>query len=67
MEVYSSSNCLKSHMLEEIKLIEIKISKLILEKIAKNVFNHLGTITLEDINYIEKSGQKMVFAFPLSD
>jgi hypothetical protein len=45
MEVYSSSNCLKSHMLDEIKLIEINLTKLILDKIARNVFNHLGTIT----------------------
>ena len=67
MEVYSSSNCLKSHMLEEIKLIEINLTKHILNKIAKNIFNHLGTITMEDINYIERSDQKMVFAFPLID
>jgi hypothetical protein len=34
MEVYSSSNCLKSHILNEIKLIEINLTKRIIEKIA---------------------------------
>ncbi len=54
-------------MLEEIKLIEINISKMILEKLAKNLLNHIGTITNEDLNYIDGSDQKMIFAFPLGD
>ncbi len=45
MEVYSSSNCLKSHILNEIKLIEINFAKMILEKIAENIMKHFGTIS----------------------
>ena len=67
MEVYSSSNCLKSHILNEIKLIEINFAKMILDKIAENVIKHFGTISLEDFSYIERSDQKMVYAFPLND
>ncbi len=67
MEVYSASNCLKSHMVEEIKLIEVNINKKILELLAKHHLTHPGTISVEDFNYIDSSDQKMMFAFPLSD
>ena len=35
MEVYSATQCLKSHMAEEIKLIEKNITKFIKDKLAK--------------------------------
>lgn len=54
-------------MLEEIKLIEVNLNKLIQERLATNLLAHPGTISMEDLNYIDGSDQKMMFAFPLND